>query len=211
MIHENTETKIIDVAKQMFSEKGFNETSMSDIAARMGMNRPGLHYYFRTKQLLYTNVFGRIVASFLPQICEIVVDSDIPLDTRVGRIVDVYYDSIFKDNPYLPTFLAKEINRDATLLVDGMRRLGINHDLFGIATALLSEMDAGTIRRVPLRYVFLTFYGMLTMPFLSRGLLSELFLSEDENFEMMLKEWKGYIVSQMHHLLCVDRTAEQTD
>lgn len=211
MNNDNTETKIIGVAKQLFSEKGYNETSMSDIAARMGMHRPGLHYYFRTKQLLYANVFGRIVASFLPKIREIVTESDASLDVRIGQIVDVYYGSIFKENPHLPTFLAKEINRDAASLVDGMRRLGINHDLFGIATALQSEMDAGKIRRVPLRYVFLTFYGMLTMPFLSRGLLTELFLSEGESFETMLEEWKGYIVSQMHHLLYTDKASQPAD
>ena len=47
--NENLETKIIEVAKQQFIENGFAETSMSDIAAKVGINRPGLHYYFRTK------------------------------------------------------------------------------------------------------------------------------------------------------------------
>ena len=42
------EHQIIETAKQLFIEKGFAETSMSDIAARVGINRPTLHYYFRT-------------------------------------------------------------------------------------------------------------------------------------------------------------------
>lgn len=57
--NENLETKIIEVAKQQFIENGFAETSMSDIAAKVGINRPGLHYYFRTKERMFQAVFGR--------------------------------------------------------------------------------------------------------------------------------------------------------
>ena len=39
--NENLETKIIEIAKQQFIENGFAETSMSDIAAKVGINRPG--------------------------------------------------------------------------------------------------------------------------------------------------------------------------
>ena len=38
------EYQIIETAKQLFIEKGFVETSMSDIAAKVGINRPTLHY-----------------------------------------------------------------------------------------------------------------------------------------------------------------------
>ena len=46
---ENIESRIIEAAKQEFIKKGFEQTSMSDIAAVVGINRPTLHYYFRTK------------------------------------------------------------------------------------------------------------------------------------------------------------------
>lgn len=61
---ENLETKIIEIAKQQFIENGFVETSMSDIAAKVGINRPGLHYYFRTKDRMFQAVFGDIVQSY---------------------------------------------------------------------------------------------------------------------------------------------------
>lgn len=47
--NEDLEKKIIEAAKELFIENGFAETSMSDIAAKVGINRPALHYYFRTK------------------------------------------------------------------------------------------------------------------------------------------------------------------
>ena len=44
---ENIESRIIEAAKQEFIKKGFEQTSMSDIAAVVGINRPTLHYYFK--------------------------------------------------------------------------------------------------------------------------------------------------------------------
>lgn len=54
---ENIESRIIEAAKQEFIKKGFEQTSMSDIAAVVGINRPTLHYYFRTKDKMFQSSF----------------------------------------------------------------------------------------------------------------------------------------------------------
>lgn len=64
----NLESRIIKIARENFIEKGFAETSMSEIATRVGINRPVLHYYFRTKDKLFQSVFGDIVLSIAPKI-----------------------------------------------------------------------------------------------------------------------------------------------
>ena len=69
--NEDLEKKIIEAAKELFIENGFAETSMSDIAAKVGINRPALHYYFRTKDKMFQAVFGNIILSFIPKIHEI--------------------------------------------------------------------------------------------------------------------------------------------
>ena len=70
--HSDLEQQIIKTAQQLFIEKGFVETSMSDIAATVGINRPTLHYYFRTKDKMFKAVFGSIVMSLMPKIQDIV-------------------------------------------------------------------------------------------------------------------------------------------
>ena len=62
------EQKIIQAAKETFLKKGYKETNMSDIAAAVGLTRPAMHYYFRTKERLFQTVFGDILESFLPKI-----------------------------------------------------------------------------------------------------------------------------------------------
>ena len=61
---ENIESRIIEAAKQEFIKKGFEQTSMSDIAAVVGINRPTLHYYFRTKDKMFQAVSPRSLQNF---------------------------------------------------------------------------------------------------------------------------------------------------
>ena len=101
--HSDLEQQIIKTAQQLFIEKGFVETSMSDIAATVGINRPTLHYYFRTKDKMFKAVFGSIVMSLMPKIQDI-VKQDIPFMERLSMILDEYIE-LFTSNPCLPRFI----------------------------------------------------------------------------------------------------------
>lgn len=44
-----TKNKIIRAAEQLFSEKGFDGTSVNEIAEKAGVNKPLIYYYFKSK------------------------------------------------------------------------------------------------------------------------------------------------------------------
>ena len=201
--NENLETKIIEVAKQQFIENGFAETSMSDIAAKVGINRPGLHYYFRTKERMFQAVFGEIVLFLLPKIQDIVLQKDKPVTERVGGVLDAYFE-VFSENPRLPLFVMRESNRDVNHLINTLADLRLERNFLEIARSLQDEMDSGRLKPVPLRFVFFTFYSLLIMPFVMKDLCASLFLEKGESFEEMFARWKPYIVMQMDNLLRVD-------
>lgn len=200
----NLEERIIEVAKSLFMEKGYSDTSMSEIAEKVGINRPGLHYYFRTKDKMFNAVFGMIVMSVAPKFQNIILQKDLPIATRVEKVIDVYYQMLQK-NPYLPLFILREMNRDINFLFNAFRSLDVANFFEGLKTSLQEEMANGKLKQVPLRIVFFTFYSALIFPFISRNLISLEMLNENETFEELLVEWKPYIVRQMVNLLCDDR------
>ncbi len=200
----NLEERIIEVAKSLFMEKGYSDTSMSEIAEKVGINRPGLHYYFRTKDKMFNAVFGMIVMSVAPKFQNIILQKDLPIATRVEKVIDVYYQMLQK-NPYLPLFILREMNRDINFLFNAFRSLDVANFFEGLKTSLQEEMANGKLKQVPLRIVFFTFYSALIFPFISRNLISLEMLNENETFEELLVEWKPYIVKQMVNLLCDDR------
>ena len=53
--------EILDVATTLFAERGFDGTSMNDVAERVGMRKASLFYHFATKDALYEAVLDRLV------------------------------------------------------------------------------------------------------------------------------------------------------
>src|ERR1700746_1153352 len=49
---EDTRRKIYEAAMEMFREKGFEETTMRDIAAKAGVALGGTYYYFSSKDAI---------------------------------------------------------------------------------------------------------------------------------------------------------------
>lgn len=192
------EEKIIAVAKEVFIEKGFDGASMSDIAARVGINRPTLHYYYRTKDKMFQAVFLSIIQSFIPKIQDVFVDDNKPFSEKIRIVVDTYLE-VAKNNPYMPMFVMREINRNAKDFIKAVKPVYMDKFLNQIAIYLQSAMDKGDIKQVPLRIVFNTFYGLMSFPFLSKDLI---FMESDKEFNDLIDEWKPYMVDLMIHLLC---------
>lgn len=201
--YNDLERQIIETAQQLFIEKGFAGTSMSDIAATVGINRPTLHYYFRTKDKMFKAVFSSIVISLMPKIQDI-MKLDISFVDRMGMILDEYIE-LFTKEPYLPKFICGEIQRDVNHLLEAAKELQFEAALTLIKDNLLAEMEAGKIKKIPLPMVFLTFYSLLTYPFLVRNLITTLFLDSEEDFTSFLQEWKQHIITELTNLLSNDK------
>lgn len=196
------EEKIIEVAKAIFIEKGYAETSMSEIAEKVGINRPGLHYYYRTKDKMFEAVFGDILLTIMPKIIDIIIQKDKSIGFRIGAIVDTYY-SLFIEIPKLPMFIIREINRDNNIIIETAIKLNLPERFMTAITSIQEEMKEGKINNIPVRFMFYNFYSLLSIPFLSQNLTHSIFLEENESFEEMLSKWKPYIISQMENLLVV--------
>ena len=201
--YNDLERQIIETAQQLFIEKGFAGTSMSDIAATVGINSRTLHYYFRTKDKMFKAVFGSIVISLMPKIHDI-IKLDIPFVDRMGMVLDEYIE-LFTKEPYLPKFICGEIQRDVNHLLEAAKELQFEAALSLVKDTLLAEMEAGKIKKVPLPMVFLTFYSLLTYPFLVRNLITTLFLDNEEDFTSFLQEWKQHIITELTNLLSNDK------
>lgn len=198
MENNKLEEKIISVAREVFVEKGFDGTSMSDIAARVGINRPTLHYYYRTKDKMFQAVFISIIQSFIPKGQDVLVNDDVPFSKKIAILVDTYLE-VAKNNPYIPMFVLREINRNAKDFVEAVKPIYIDQFLNQVATYLQEAMERGEIKCVPLRIVFNTFYGLMSFPFLSKDLG---FMESDKSLNDLIDEWKPYMIDQMMHLLC---------
>jgi AcrR family transcriptional regulator len=61
---ERTRARLLEVAEALFARHGYSGTSLDAIAARAGMHKPGICYYFPSKRALYEAVLGEVLGSF---------------------------------------------------------------------------------------------------------------------------------------------------
>jgi TetR/AcrR family transcriptional regulator len=64
-IREENERAILAAAEAVFAERGFGGATMAAIAARAGVPKPNVHYYFPTKERLYRAVVENVLTAWL--------------------------------------------------------------------------------------------------------------------------------------------------
>ncbi|UTW47201.1 TetR/AcrR family transcriptional regulator [Bacterioplanoides sp. SCSIO 12839] len=70
MANKETAKAILNAAEELFSEKGFAETSLRNITTKAGVNLAAVNYHFGSKKELIQAVFARFLNTFCQQLEE---------------------------------------------------------------------------------------------------------------------------------------------
>ncbi|TDQ01533.1 TetR/AcrR family transcriptional regulator [Labedaea rhizosphaerae] len=60
----DTRQKILDIATELFAERGYAATSLSDIAERLGTSKAALYYHFRSKGAILDALVSEPLTAF---------------------------------------------------------------------------------------------------------------------------------------------------
>lgn len=60
----DTKERIRDVALELFSEKGYSGTAMSDIAKRIGLSKAALYKHYASKQDIFDAIVEATAAQY---------------------------------------------------------------------------------------------------------------------------------------------------
>lgn len=99
-----TRQRIRREAAALFREKGFNGTSMSDLAAEVGMTKSSLYHHFPSKQALLSEIIELTVSRVTPLMEEIIA-MDLPVDERLRRAVILHTVEGIRDQDALACFV----------------------------------------------------------------------------------------------------------
>lgn len=105
--NQNIEKRILWVAERLFLEKGFNGTSTTEIAKTVGCNQALIHYYFRTKEKLFWDVFSPKVEQVLEYL-DAPLDESLDFEERIRNVIDFYFGILELDERLAP-FIVTEL------------------------------------------------------------------------------------------------------
>jgi len=87
MVVSKTRNTLVDVARQLFAKKGFDDTTMNDIALASGKGRRTLYTYFRNKEEIYFAVIEAELERLSENMLEVARKSMPPED----KLVEIIY------------------------------------------------------------------------------------------------------------------------
>jgi AcrR family transcriptional regulator len=83
--------EISKVAESLFAERGFDGTSLRDIAQQVGTTKALVYHYFRNKEDLYLSLLEAAISEVATRVEEVSVGDDDPQE-KVRRVVQVFLD-----------------------------------------------------------------------------------------------------------------------
>jgi TetR/AcrR family transcriptional regulator len=187
---KQTEEKIFDAATVVFEEKGMDGARMQDIANRAGINKALLHYYFRTKDLLFEAVFqkvaGRMFAKFAP-----VFREDLPLEDKI-RFFYREHIEFMKNNPRLPAFVLNEINRNPARIKKLIKNIDFNKLWETLESQHKAELDRYNITRESIPQIMTSIAAISVFPFAARGIIEGILENFGVDFDTYLEDRKDF-------------------
>jgi AcrR family transcriptional regulator len=174
----------------VFVEKGMDGARMQDIANHAGINKALLHYYYRTKEKLFTAVFEMIARKMFNKFAP-VFDENLSLEDKI-RFFFKEHISFLQENPGLPGFILNEVNRHP----DRIKKILANID-FDILWLKLyeqhrEEFKKYNITQAALPQLMISMAGISVFPFAAKGILEGILGKVNVSFNDFIEERKEF-------------------
>ena len=194
MVNEisNTELKIINAAITVFVKKGYDGARMQEIADEADINKSLLHYYFRSKDKLFERVFTNVFSEVIVSISQIVENASTTEELLVPFVSN--YIKLLKTKPYLPNFVLHEINRKPSVMVDLIKRVGVNKS--HLIELLSKEGNRTDIRDFNPIHIIVNVLAMSVFPFVAAPIIKGfIFYGDESAFEHFVDEREEHIIN----------------
>ncbi len=183
---KNMEELILKAAEELFLEQGFAKTTTGQIAKLAGCNQALVHYYYRTKERLFEQVFEEKIRYIAGNILAIDAGEG-SFEEKVARMVGTHFDFLVQ-NPLFVPFIAGELLAKPERFVPVLDKHG--HYPQGIFSKLDAELQnevaQGTIRPVATLDLVATVMSLNVAPFLVLPAMRKLTTLSDGTIEAWL-------------------------
>ena len=189
---ENTEDQILEAAKNVFQSKGMDGARMQEIADKAGINKAMLHYYYRSKQLLFEAVFKNAFSLLAPQL-NAVLNDDSSIENKIRNFTSNYISFIVK-HPYLPNFIIQELNRNHDFILKMKDNNGFpNIEKF--KKQVDDEVTKGLIKPISAEQLFINIMALNIFPFVAKPLIMAFTNSDDKHYKQLMEERKTEVAN----------------
>lgn len=198
MKESQTEELILTTAKNVFFKQGNLHATTQDIANEAGINRALIHYYFRSRELLFEKVLVD-AHGIMTKRMHSVLTSDDTFKNKIEQFLDFFIDEAL-EFPYLQNFIISELNRPGNTQVVEIGKNMRESIFFTFSNEIATEMKKGTIPvSTPMEFI-INLMSLCSYPISARPMIQMILDLDDAQYLAMIKDRK----KQIHKLIFGD-------
>ena len=109
--------QLLDTAEMLFSQKGFDGTSVRDIAEAAGINTAMISYYFGSKEKLMEEIFERKSLNIKEKVANLLKDDSLDPLEKMYSLVDMFIEGILSRKNFHRILLCEQIVNQNPLII----------------------------------------------------------------------------------------------
>ena len=201
--NDNMELRIREVAQQLFFEQGYAATSTTQIAKEVGCTQALVHYYYRTKENLFRQIFLEQVLAALNVIGRSLANEE-SFDRFIEQAISMYFDEL-SSNPRLPYFVLEELVNNPERR-KYMREKFVKNPTYAMLymqfdARLKQEQQAGHITKIDPFDLMITIASLTVFTFVSLPMFQDLLSQTDDQVREYIAHRKSEIIRMVKKIL----------
>ncbi|MBO4370697.1 MAG: TetR/AcrR family transcriptional regulator [Paludibacteraceae bacterium] len=194
--------QIMQAAEELIMDRGFDATSTTDIARKVGCNQALVHYYFRTKENLFQQIFVKNIDAVLEFLDAYQFEGSV--EDIVKKIVEAYF-SVLSQHRKLPFIFVSQLlsNDDRRMfvrdyIVENERRRRVYYRFDGVVQRAVAS---GQIRPIKTLDLFMNIVSLIIFTFVSLPMYMDWLRKDEQEVQAYLQERQEEIVRSIVYSL----------
>lgn len=192
VLSTDTEQLIKDTAKRVFFKEGKLHATTQDIADAAGINRASIHYYYRSRKLLFDKVFSEAIEEMQSKMVA-VLKQDLPFRQMIEKFIEFFLLRSM-DHPYLELFLVAELNTNPELKHDMLNAEEKAKRRAMLELSINEEVAAGTMKPIKPEHFIVNLMSLCSFPLLAKPVVKNAIGLNEESYMEFIEERKDVVM-----------------
>jgi TetR/AcrR family transcriptional regulator len=188
-----TENQIFEAALKVFHKKGLAGARMQEIADEAGINKSMLHYYFRSKEQLFAQVFIQSFKKFMGSVLPLLNEPN-TWEEKIPVVIE-HYAQQMRNAPDLALFVINEMRQNSDAFLSFITDSPLLNTVF--VAQLKREMSQGIIRNVHPIQIWITITSGIIFPFITEPMLKVTIGRQGINWEGFIEDRKKILADMV--------------
>lgn len=197
MAFTEKQIQILAVAEQLFAQKGYNGTSVRDIAEEAGVNVSMISYYFGSKEGLMEALFKERTYHIFPKLEQLIKNESLTPFQKIDILIDDYVNRGIQKVLFYKILVGEQLLEKDSLITGLINELKQkNSDL--MEQLIKDGQEKGVIKKdVDILFLLNTLIGTTTQTFINKEYYKKYngleHLPKEEFVDLLRKKLSSYL------------------